>query len=490
MQPRSHGSARGAGEGTIMKRRQREDSLAMYSNIVKGFTHANARADWETKAHEQSGHRTTQRVLHALKNQDESALQSRRLKLAALYNAELEEWRAMCLANVETPEQRKAKMIARATELKAKREAARQAYVEEKRSQLYRQGCDDIRTIDSAAVMAQVVAERETQLAAAAARQKDEAAYEAQMASLWAEDIAKKEAREKRDRDRITEANAAVKAILDIQVDLYQARVAQDSRVKADEDDELLRTWAQHAQIESELEQARHREALERARDVKAFNKKRSEMSRRELEREREYDAQLLQLALRTEAEAEAREKEQQARFKADQLAYQAMLRRQMETEEEDLSHLDAIRKQMEDEVWRKRDEEHEAEQHARDELLAQVLASRNDQIARKEAAKRQTAADDAAFMRAVTQEADEALQKELEEQEGRRRDARKNQADLRAQKQAKALADEKQKQRDYLDMKRMTLTEKMHQKKMETLAHSDRHANYRRKTAEWYFDT
>ncbi|EQC33672.1 hypothetical protein SDRG_08776 [Saprolegnia diclina VS20] len=488
MQPRT--SARGAGEGTIMKRRLREDSLAMYSNVVKGFAHLNSRADWETKAHEQNGQRQTQRVVGMLQNQDESALQSRRLKLAALYNAELEQWKAMCLANVETPEERKAKMIARATELKAKREAARVAYVEEKRLQQYREGCDDIRTVDSATVMAEVVAERERQLAALADRQKEEAAYEAQMAALWAEDIAKKDARERRDRDRIVEGNAAVKAILDVQVDHFKARVADETRVKEQEDDELLREWARHAQVEAELEAARHRDALDRARDVKAFNKRRSEMSRRDLDRERDYDAQLLHLALRNEAEAEQREKDQQERFKQDQLAYQAMLRRQMEAEKEDLSHLDVIRKQMEDEVWRKRDEEHAAEQAARDELLAHVLASRNDQMARKAAAKRQSAADDAAFMAAVTREADEALQKELDEQEVRRRDAKRNQADLATQKQQTRVQNESAKQREFLDMKRMALAEKTHQKKMEALSHVDRHANHRRKTAEWYYDT
>jgi hypothetical protein len=78
-------------------------------------------------------------------------------RLAELYNRELEEWKQACLANMETPEDRKAKyvaidpgtqgksvsyivfsMVQRALELKARRERERMAIVEEKRLQHYR----------------------------------------------------------------------------------------------------------------------------------------------------------------------------------------------------------------------------------------------------------------------------------------------------------------------------------------------------------------
>ncbi|OQR92839.1 hypothetical protein THRCLA_08602 [Thraustotheca clavata] len=481
---------RGAGEGTIMKRRQREDSLAMYGNIVKGFQHMNSRADWETKAHEQNGTRQTLRVLKELKNQDESALHSRRMKLAELYNHEFEMWRQQCMANVETPEERKEKMIARAKELKEKREAERRAYVEEKKLQLYRESCDDIRTVDSAKIMENVVQDRQKQLAERAIRLEQEKVYDAQMTALWAQDIAKKTLREQMDHERLVAQNAETKAILDVQVDLFKVRVADEQHVKEKEDKELLVEWKRHAQIEAELEQSRRRQAIERAHDVKLFNKKRSDMSRREIEREREYDKQLLELSLRQEAQTEKRERDLQEKFKQDQLEYQTMLRKQIETEEEDLSHLDAIRKKMEDEVWQKRDAEHDEEQRAREELLAQVLKSRQEQIHRKTHLKKQAIQDDAAFMRMVQKEVDEALQKELEEQEIRKAEARKNQADILHQKQLKLQQEEKEKQREFLEMKRMTMTEKLHQKKLHALSQVERNANYRRKTAEWYFDT
>ncbi|CAK4613750.1 hypothetical protein LEN26_000417 [Aphanomyces euteiches] len=481
---------RGAGEQSIMKRRDREDSLAMYSGIVQGLSHMNSRADWETKLHEKSRQRETKVVFEQLKNQDESNLASRRLQLAALYNAEMETWKQLCLANVETPEERKQKMIARATELKQRREAARKAFVDEKRLQQYRESCDDNRSIESAYVVAQVVQEREKQLQERERKLQEEREFEAKMAELWALDKAKKDAREQDDMERIRTNNHEVKSILDVQVSLCHAREAEDLAAKEAEDRELLATWKLHEQIETELEVETKRKAIARSTDVKKFNQKRAEMAEREARREREYDTQLLKLALQKEADTEARERQLQEKFKRDQLEYQAMLRQQMATEAEDLSYLDAIRKKMEDEVWAKRDAEHRAEQDAREELLAQVVQSRQEQIVRKGQIKQQDAANDAAYMARMQRESDEALQKELLEQEKRKEEAKRHQADLMAQKAAAKLAAEKQKQAEFLDMKRMTLTEKQHQAKLAALAKQPPVFNYRRKTSEWYFDT
>ncbi|RHY34161.1 hypothetical protein DYB32_002480 [Aphanomyces invadans] len=466
-----------------MKRRHREDALSTYTGIVKDLSHMNARADWETKLHEKAGVRETLTVLKTLKNQDESNLASRRLKLASLMNAELETWKQMCLHNVETPEERKQKMIARATELKTRREAARKNFVEEKRQQQYRESCDDNRTLESAFILSQVVQERRRLL-------EDEKAYEASMAELWALDKAKKDARDKADLDRIVANNHEVKTILDAQVSLFHARQAEEAAIKEQEDKDLLATWKVHEQIENELDMEIKRKAVARAMDVKKFNQTRSDLSEREARREREYDSQLLQLALRQEAEAEARERDLQEKFKRDQLEYQAMLRKQMATEAEDLSYLDAIRKKMEDEVWAKRDAEHRAEDEAREELLAQVLQSRRDQMERKEHQKVADAAADAAYMARMQQESDEALQKELAEQEKRRLDAKRNQVEVVAQHQQAKLQQEKLKQADFLEMKRMALTEKQHKQKLAQLASQQPVLNYRRKTSEWYFDT
>lgn len=88
------------------------------------------------------------------------------------------------------------------------------------------------------------------------------------------------------------------------------------------------------------------------------------------------------------------------------------MLKRQMETEAEDSSYLDKLRKDMEDEVWAKRDAQHNTEEAARQELLRQVLISRNNQIETKRSNKIQAREEDTAYMNQLKRDAEEALQK------------------------------------------------------------------------------
>lgn len=71
---------RGMGESLIIKRRQREDSLASYSDCVKGINKMNSRAEWEQTLAGKSETRQVQRVYSQLRNQQESQLHSRRLR--------------------------------------------------------------------------------------------------------------------------------------------------------------------------------------------------------------------------------------------------------------------------------------------------------------------------------------------------------------------------------------------------------------------------
>jgi hypothetical protein len=100
---------RGAGESTILKRRQREEHLATYTDSVKGFQKMNSRAEWEHTLHVKSETNQVHRTLNQLKNEQENILQQRRIRLAELLNQEMENWKNQCLANMETPEDRQQK---------------------------------------------------------------------------------------------------------------------------------------------------------------------------------------------------------------------------------------------------------------------------------------------------------------------------------------------------------------------------------------------
>lgn len=83
------------------------------------------------------------------------------------------------------------------------------------------------------------------------------------MAQLWEEDRLKKEERERLDREKIIRGNEEVKAILDIQVDLFKKQRAELEEKKREEDRDLLAEWQHLKYIEDELErQTRQQEIL------------------------------------------------------------------------------------------------------------------------------------------------------------------------------------------------------------------------------------
>ncbi|KAH7482230.1 Cilia- and flagella-associated protein 53 [Phytophthora ramorum] len=486
---RAGSGARGVGDSLILKRRQREDHLASYTTSVQGFAKLNSRAEWEDSLHDKGESKQVQRAVVHLKNQHESQLHSRRLRLAELYNREMEEWRDACLANVETPEDRKQNMIQRALALKERRERERQAIVEEKRMQQYRESCDDCRVEDSNKVQQIVLNDRDKQLEERKRIAAQERELEEKMTQLWVEDRLKKEERDRRDVEMALKRNEEMRNILDLQVDLEHKRKVENEERKRREAYEQLSEWEHLKQVEEDLEQRNREKEILRALDVKKFNQERVEANHLASKRERLYDQRLLEQALAQEAETQRHERELQDKFRQDQLEYQQMLKRQMENEAEDLSYLDKIRKDMENEVWAKRDAQHNAEEAARQELLRQVLLSRSNQIEAKRTNKIQAKEDDTAYMNQLKRDAEEALQKELREQEERREELKRTQADLLRQREERQMAEEQKKQADFLELKRMQHAEKQHKERVKQFSSHVPTTNFRRKNAQWYFD-
>jgi hypothetical protein len=309
------------------------------------------------------------------------------------------------------------------------------------------------------------------------------------MAQLWEDDRLKKEERDLRDREMAAQRDAEVKAILDLQVDLVKKRRREQDDHKRREDEELLAEWERLKRVEQELQEQHRLNEIQRALDVKKFNQERVEATRGQSDREREYDRLLLEQSLAQEAEARRREREQQERHKHEQLAFQSMLKKQMEVEAEDTTYLDQIRGDMEKQVWAKRDAQHAAEEAARQELLRQVLASRTQQIETKRERRAQDRYDELALKDQLTRDSEEALQKELREQEERRHELKRNQSELLKLQEERRVAEEQKKQSEYLELKRMQLAEKQHKERVAQFASAQPSTNHRRKTAQWYFD-
>jgi hypothetical protein len=100
----------------------------------------------------------------SMRRETEIGLHQRRRMLADLFNDEMDQWQGEVLANVETQEDRKQRIMERAYALRDERERVRQEHVKASLDLQWRDACDDARTLDSEALLHVVSKERKAQI--------------------------------------------------------------------------------------------------------------------------------------------------------------------------------------------------------------------------------------------------------------------------------------------------------------------------------------
>ncbi len=121
-------------------------------------------AHWQARSDQKMKSLTVQRRLEALNARREADLHARRQKLAQLLYHEDLAFRAELVRGKETPEQRRAKLAARARELAARRETERQQLAAQLYDRAFQENCDVLRDTDSKRVLYRTMEERNAQV--------------------------------------------------------------------------------------------------------------------------------------------------------------------------------------------------------------------------------------------------------------------------------------------------------------------------------------
>ena len=156
--------ARPAADYLILKRRQQEDHRLFYEKLCKSNFKAGANAEWEIRTSGQIEHMKMQNRFNAIRKADAAALDARRHRLAEMLHREQLQQEQQLQSMEESPDQRKARMEARAKELGDKREAERQEYVKSQYERQWRLACDPLREKESMAILRATNAARAYQI--------------------------------------------------------------------------------------------------------------------------------------------------------------------------------------------------------------------------------------------------------------------------------------------------------------------------------------
>ena len=131
---------------------------------LKQYHNMHHKASWESKTEKMIEKNLVKNRVADMKKRQASDLNARKVRLAALLEAEDRQYEQEFNDNLETPEQVREKMFTRLTELKDKRESERQAEVQRRRDMQFKGANDSLRKEDAQFYNFGTAIEREKQL--------------------------------------------------------------------------------------------------------------------------------------------------------------------------------------------------------------------------------------------------------------------------------------------------------------------------------------
>merc|ERR1719201_2579822 len=321
----------------------------------------------------------------AIESQQRASLQERRQRLASMLSSEQKAFEQELVDLEETPQARMDKMAVRAYELKKRREDERKAFVQEKLYQQWRDGIDDLRTMDCEIVQLKTIAGRDHQLLEKDIARQEEAEHNRVFDQLWQEGYLAKIEREAREKELREERREEQKGILKFQLDMKAERLAQDKVEEDVENSELKVLWQQQIQEEKDAVVIAKINAKAERQKADEYAEIQRAQREEEIELEKAQDKAFVANVLTKErllSEKEAADKEQ-AKQKSREFneALKIEMARKAASEEE----LIRLQEEEQERQFQKRYQQWEKEELARRDLMTEVYHDRAEQVRLKQ---------------------------------------------------------------------------------------------------------
>lgn len=369
----------------IIKRQQEELKYeAVVASGVDTFK-VNCKAFWENRTEDVIRDNRLKTKAGIIKANQQASLQERRQRLAAMLSAEQKAYEQELVENEETPAQRMDKMAVRAYELKKRREDERQAFVKEKLYQQWRDGIDDLRTMDCEIVQLKTIAGRDHQLFEKDIARKEEAEHNRVFDQLWYEGYLAKIEREEREKELRAERREEQKGILTYQLDMKAGRLQMDKAEEEVEVTGLKALWKEQEQEEKDsavqtVIQARVER--QKADEYAAIQKAQRE---EEIELEKHQDKDFVSAVLTKERLLTEKENADKEKAKKKTREFNEALKIEMARKAASEEELIRLQDEEQERQHRKRYEQWEKEEVARRDLMTEVYHDRGEQVRLKQ---------------------------------------------------------------------------------------------------------
>lgn len=472
----------------IMARRAKEQQREKADAVVRDTRRVMDIAQFEHRTQAKIEARVAKERVASIQRRMKQDLDRRRARLAEMLSEEDDMYSQLLEETFETPDQRKARLFGKAKALRAAREAKRRALVAKITEDRWRDMSDDLRTLDSQAVAQRCAEGRITQLQEAEDARVRAYEEEQKAARDWEELRQAKIRREEEEAKAKAARDEEMRLALDQQVRVRNSLVAAAKQEEELSAREMLARW----EAERKAEQAAAAAAVQREKDeaarVRVQNEEFARVRAIEAAKELAEDQARLQAAMAREAAAAAADRAAAEERRQAAIAHQKHLQAQAAVEQAEATELDRMYLEEQEKMWKKRQDQWDREEAARQRLMAEVDRSRKQQMALKAAlAEAERASDEATALRLQRQIA-ESAEADLATMRAQRNKALEHQEDLRRQMAARQRAEARSKQEDFLEFKLMQRAEEQYKARLARMKREGAPAkDFRRKKTQWY---
>eukprot|EP00929_Paragymnodinium_shiwhaense_P083262 TRINITY_DN442_c0_g2_i1.p1 TRINITY_DN442_c0_g2~~TRINITY_DN442_c0_g2_i1.p1 ORF type:complete len:498 (-),score=242.21 TRINITY_DN442_c0_g2_i1:223-1716(-) len=386
---------------------------------------------WENKMVDVIRNNRVKDKVNVIQAQQKADLQGRRRRLAKMLSEEQASYEREMVDNEESPQQRMDKMAVRAFELKKRREDERKAFVQNKLYQQWREGIDELRTMDSKIVELKTLAARDFQLQEKQVIRDEDKSHDDFYDRLWHEGYMAKIEREEREHQMREERNDQQKATLAVQLQMKKEVLDEERQKELEEVDELKKLWAEQEQAEKDaVVQTKVKARVERAKADEYMAVQQAQRSEEE-RLEKEFDKEFVSSVLARERKLAEMEEAEMAKAKKKAIEYTEALKVEMARKAESDAELVRMQAEETEKQWAKRYVQWEKEELARRNLMTEVYTDRAEQVQLKQDMRDRLRAEAAGERDAIKSEIERLDSLEAEREAGEKLIAKRHQEEL-----------------------------------------------------------
>ncbi|KAF1387472.1 hypothetical protein PFLUV_G00079270 [Perca fluviatilis] len=298
-----------------------------------------------------------QRQVGAALTQQEVHVDQRRDRLRVLLEEEEQQLLQEMEEKMETPVERQAKMRERAKALREKRETDRQKMVSEKMDQLFRDQCEELRTVQSQRREQQVCLERAAQLESRQQQRQRQRQEEQLFAELWEADRRAKDQKEEQEAQRRQNRNLQTLDAIRTQMEAAEQQRQKHKELR-EEEAALMREQQQMQQLQLQREQQQTlQQQQQNRRQLDQGLRLKMKRLAREQQDQLELDMSILHTLLQQETDHKQEAAHRKVELREEQQPTPSNLSAELQKQRREEEETEQLMEDKLKEVWSKRGE-------------------------------------------------------------------------------------------------------------------------------------